>query len=100
MTLEYVNYIMWATRTNQEYMFIIHAFRLNLGICVELGLIPMWAARPPNSSGNIDFVWWNLHVKYNLLGKQPTWNYPYNSRHYAQELPSILGISAGNTIYS
>ena len=32
MTLEYVNYILWVPRTNREYLFIIHMFRLNLEI--------------------------------------------------------------------
>ena len=29
MTLEYVNYIMWAPRTNWEYSLTIHTFKLN-----------------------------------------------------------------------
>lgn len=27
--LEYVKCIMWATRTNYEYSFIVHTFKLN-----------------------------------------------------------------------
>ena len=30
MTLEYVNYILWAPRINYKYLFIIHTFMLNL----------------------------------------------------------------------
>ena len=36
MTLEYVNYILWVPRTNCEYLFNIHTFRVNLEIWVEL----------------------------------------------------------------
>ena len=30
MTLEYVNYVLWAPQTKQVYLFTIHTFRLTL----------------------------------------------------------------------
>ena len=36
MTLEYVNYILWASQTNWEYLFTSHTFGLNLEFWVEL----------------------------------------------------------------
>ena len=37
MTLEYVNYIMWAPQEKLEFLFTIHTFVPNLEIWVELG---------------------------------------------------------------
>ena len=36
MTLEYVNDIPWAPQIKWEYSFIIHTFKVNLEIWVEL----------------------------------------------------------------
>ena len=36
LPVEYVNQIPWTPQTNREYSFIIHTFRLNLEIRVEL----------------------------------------------------------------
>ena len=36
VTLEYVNYIMWASQTKFGILFTIHTFHLNLEIWVEL----------------------------------------------------------------
>ena len=38
-----------------------------------LGLASMHVACKPNSSGNVYFIWRNLHFYYNLAGERPTW---------------------------
>ena len=48
MTLEYVNYTLWASQADWDYLFIIDTFRLKLEIWVILALCAEIIVHPKN----------------------------------------------------